>query len=71
MIQALIFDFDGLILDTEQSEFQAWQEVYAEHSARQNIGHYALSFNDIFLRHAHDDDRSRIVFATGRQTSGQ
>ena len=32
MIQALIFDFDGLILDTEQSEFQAWQEVYAEHS---------------------------------------
>jgi HAD superfamily hydrolase (TIGR01509 family) len=27
-MQALIFDFDGTILDTESSEFQAWQEVY-------------------------------------------
>ncbi|GAC1378520.1 MAG: HAD family hydrolase [Ktedonobacteraceae bacterium] len=31
MIQALIFDFDGLILDTEMSSFQTWQEIYHEH----------------------------------------
>ena len=29
-MQALIFDFDGTILDTESSEFQAWQEVYRQ-----------------------------------------
>jgi HAD superfamily hydrolase (TIGR01509 family) len=29
-IKALIFDFDGLILDTETAELQAWQEVFAE-----------------------------------------
>lgn len=31
MIQALVFDFDGLIVDTEWPEFQAWQELYLEY----------------------------------------
>lgn len=31
MLKALIFDFDGLILDTETPDVLAWQEIYAEH----------------------------------------
>ncbi len=31
MIKVLIFDFDGLILDTETTEFRAWQAIYLEH----------------------------------------
>jgi HAD superfamily hydrolase (TIGR01509 family) len=31
MIKALIFDFDGLILDTETPEVIAWQEVYSRY----------------------------------------
>lgn len=31
MIRAIVFDFDGLILDTELPEFQSWQAVYQAH----------------------------------------
>lgn len=30
-IRALVFDFDGLILDTEGAAFRSWQEVFAEY----------------------------------------
>lgn len=30
-IKALIFDFDGLILDTESPEFDVWQVIYREY----------------------------------------
>src|SRR5260370_8838752 len=31
LIRALIFDFDGLILDTEQPIYRSWAEVYEAH----------------------------------------
>ena len=32
-VKALIFDFDGLIVDTETADFESWCEVYAAHGA--------------------------------------
>lgn len=37
MLEALIFDFDGLILDTETPEFNVLQEIYAEYDAELSI----------------------------------
>jgi HAD superfamily hydrolase (TIGR01509 family) len=37
MLQALIFDFDGLIIDTEWSEFQSWQEMYQQHGVELSL----------------------------------
>ena len=33
MIEALVFDFDGVIIDTEIPSYETWQEVYAAHGA--------------------------------------
>ncbi len=50
MLEALIFDFDGLILDTETPEVEVWQSIYREHGQdlpvhewSKTIGGYGLS----------------------------
>ncbi|MGC8855697.1 MAG: HAD family hydrolase [Anaerolineae bacterium] len=50
MIKALFFDFDGLILDTETPEFEAWQAIYREQGEElpfeqwaQIVGGYGIS----------------------------
>src|SRR5262245_58424779 len=37
MIRAVVFDFDGLIMDTEGPEFQAWQEIYRTHKCELSL----------------------------------
>lgn len=37
MIRALIFDFDGLILDTETPELIAWQETFTRHGSELTV----------------------------------
>lgn len=31
LLKALIFDFDGLILDTETPDMEAWRDIFSEH----------------------------------------
>ncbi|MFZ4506996.1 MAG: HAD family hydrolase [Fimbriimonas sp.] len=41
MLKALIFDFDGLILDTETPEFEAWKAIFAAHGHEFPLDFYA------------------------------
>ena len=45
MIEAIVFDFDGLILDTETPDYESWRQTYADYGVelplaawRRNIG---------------------------------
>jgi HAD superfamily hydrolase (TIGR01509 family) len=40
-LQALIFDFDGTILDTETPEFDGWSELYAKHNATLELSEWS------------------------------
>jgi HAD superfamily hydrolase (TIGR01509 family) len=40
-IRALLFDFDGLIVDTETPSFASWQEVYREHGQKLPLERWA------------------------------
>ncbi len=41
MLKAIIFDFDGTILDTEDAEYRTWQEVYAQYGKELDLATWA------------------------------
>ncbi len=50
MITALIFDFDGLIVDTESPAFESWRQIYAEYNQELTLSlwEHALGTNHGF-----------------------
>jgi HAD superfamily hydrolase (TIGR01509 family) len=62
-IKAIIFDFDGLILDTETPELRAWQELYAEHGYQLPMD---LWIDCIGRPHGHFDPYSHLIQLNGK-----
>jgi HAD superfamily hydrolase (TIGR01509 family) len=59
-VSALIFDFDGLIVDSETPGFQAWSEVYASHGCSLPFDKYSACIGTIggFDLHAYLEEQS-------------
>jgi HAD superfamily hydrolase (TIGR01509 family) len=75
-IRALIFDFDGLILDTEGPEYQSWSEIYREHGCQLDLDVWAtcVGTSDVFdpyadleARYGRPIDRERVRIARRRR----
>jgi HAD superfamily hydrolase (TIGR01509 family) len=55
-IKAIIFDFDGLILDTEITMYQAWQEIFQTYGLSLSIQEWAG-----FLGHSADPEEPYVA----------
>lgn len=61
-LKGLIFDFDGLILDTEMPKYQAWMEIYQEHNQALDLAEYAKCIGSSNL---HFDPLTALVQISG------
>ncbi len=64
-LRAVIFDFDGLIVDTESTGYQTWREIFEEHEQELAVETYAAVIGTDFG--AHYDPRLDLETRTGRK----
>ena len=70
-IRALVFDFDGLILETELPDYQSWREVYQEHGEDLSMAvwgdvigrgpEYFDPYRELVAKLGHDLDREVVL----------
>ena len=46
-VRALLFDFDGLIVDTESTSLAAWRWLYAEHGQELSLDHWSAGIGTV------------------------
>jgi len=68
-IRGLIFDFDGLIVDTETAIYQAWKELYDEHQLPLTIEVWAQCIGSDFGHYDPAADLERLTGLTFDWTS--
>jgi putative hydrolase of the HAD superfamily len=56
-IRAVIFDFDGLIVDTESTGYHTWREIFDRHGHELPVERYAQAVGTDFLTGSYDPRR--------------
>ncbi len=64
-IRAVIFDFDGLIVDTESTGYLTWREIFDKHGHELPVERYAQAVGTDFLTGSYDPKRD-LEQLTGR-----
>jgi HAD superfamily hydrolase (TIGR01509 family) len=62
-IKALLFDFDGVIIETELPGYLGWQKIYADHGQTLTLEQFALVIGTHFLQF---DPRKDLEAKVGR-----
>ena len=65
-MKLLVFDFDGLILDTEVPDFQCWQEIFEAHGGRLELDTWAQCIGTANIFDAYDHLVQQTGCALGR-----
>ncbi len=60
-IKALVFDFDGLILDTEEPIFRAWQEVYLSYGFQLSLETWSITIGTADFNFLPMQDLEKLV----------
>ena len=60
MIRALLFDFDGLLVDTESPSYAAWADVYRQHGHELTIDTWSAAIGTLEGFNPFDDLEGRL-----------
>ena len=71
-LKALIFDFDGLIVDSETAGYRAWSEAYAAHGCSLPFDQYSACIGTVdgFDLHGHLEQQSGRTIDPGALEAG-
>ena len=61
---AIVFDFDGVVLDTETPLYSSWKEMYARHGAHLDLEMFATYIGgaEYFDFHTHLEEQTGLTF---------
>jgi HAD superfamily hydrolase (TIGR01509 family) len=68
MIRALLFDFDGLLIDTESPSYAAWADVYRQHGHELTIDTWSAAIGTLEGFNPFEDLERRLGYPLDRES---